>query len=188
MGDASMLKPTLMAFVPAILDRVRDGVVEKRGGLAKKLFNIAFQTRLLAVDRSWLGAWEVEKLLWDAIVFKKIHYVLGGDIRFMLCGGAPLALDTQKFINVYAGNGMSYKSTFYHIHMQWLFKMYVAGFLPFETKVAPSQCAGDMPPRIPKFVLISVHDYYVPSFLHTDGYFTGEKRLTPRSSPSTRLL
>lgn len=29
MGDASMLKPTLMASVPAILDRVRDGVVKK---------------------------------------------------------------------------------------------------------------------------------------------------------------
>lgn len=29
MGDASMLKPTLMASVPAILDRVQDGVVKK---------------------------------------------------------------------------------------------------------------------------------------------------------------
>jgi len=28
-GDASALKPTLMASVPAILDRVRDGVVKK---------------------------------------------------------------------------------------------------------------------------------------------------------------
>lgn len=29
MGDASALKPTLMAAVPAILDRVRDGVLKK---------------------------------------------------------------------------------------------------------------------------------------------------------------
>ena len=28
-GDASALKPTLMAAVPAILDRVRDGVIKK---------------------------------------------------------------------------------------------------------------------------------------------------------------
>lgn len=28
-GDASMLRPTLMAAVPAILDRVRDGVLKK---------------------------------------------------------------------------------------------------------------------------------------------------------------
>lgn len=28
-GDASMLQPTLMATVPAILDRVRDGVLKQ---------------------------------------------------------------------------------------------------------------------------------------------------------------
>lgn len=28
-GDASALKPTLMAAVPAILDRVKDGVIKK---------------------------------------------------------------------------------------------------------------------------------------------------------------
>lgn len=33
-GDASVLHPTLLAAVPAILDRVRDGVVKKvRAGL-----------------------------------------------------------------------------------------------------------------------------------------------------------
>lgn len=30
-GDASVLRPTLMASVPAILDRVRDGVRKKVG-------------------------------------------------------------------------------------------------------------------------------------------------------------
>ncbi|XP_076926674.1 long chain acyl-CoA synthetase 8-like, partial [Bidens hawaiensis] len=81
MGDASALKPTLMAAVPAILDRVRDGVVKKveeKGGLTTKLFNAAYKRRLLAIDGSWLGAWGLEKLLWDAVVFKKIKSVLGG--------------------------------------------------------------------------------------------------------------
>ncbi|KAI3738638.1 hypothetical protein L2E82_28685 [Cichorium intybus] len=41
----------------------------------------------------------VEKVFWDAIVFKKLWSVLGGDIRFMLCYAAPLAADTQRFIN-----------------------------------------------------------------------------------------
>lgn len=105
-GDASVLKPTLMASVPAILDRVRDGVlknVEGKGGLTTKLFNLAYKRRLMSIEGSWLGAWGVEKVLWDAIVFKKIRSVLGGDMRFMLCGGAPLAPDTQRFINVCIG-------------------------------------------------------------------------------------
>ncbi|XP_019246892.1 PREDICTED: long chain acyl-CoA synthetase 8-like isoform X2 [Nicotiana attenuata] len=105
-GDASALKPTLMAAVPAILDRVRDGVikkVEEKGGSAKKLFNIAFKRQLAAMEGSWFGAWGLEKRLWEVIVFKKIRSVLGGDIRFMLCGGAPLSGDTQRFINICMG-------------------------------------------------------------------------------------
>lgn len=105
-GDASALKPTLMAAVPAILDRVRDGVlkkVEDKGGLSKKLFNIAFNRRLAAIEGSWFGAWGLEKFLWDIIVFKKIRSILGGEIRFMLCGGAPLSGDSQRFINICMG-------------------------------------------------------------------------------------
>ncbi|PSS16071.1 Long chain acyl-CoA synthetase [Actinidia chinensis var. chinensis] len=105
-GDASALEPTLMAAVPAILDRVRDGVskkVEEKGGFVKKLFSIGYKRRLAAIEGSWLGAWGLERLLWDVVVFKKIRSVLGGKIRFMLCGGAPLSGDTQRFINICMG-------------------------------------------------------------------------------------
>ncbi|KAL3513618.1 hypothetical protein ACH5RR_026335 [Cinchona calisaya] len=105
-GDASVLKPTLMACVPAILDRVRDGVhkkVDATGGLAKKLFNLAYARRLSAVNGSWLGAWGLERLLWNFLVFRKIRAILGGRIRFVLSGGAPLSGDTQRFINICLG-------------------------------------------------------------------------------------
>ncbi|CAH9089445.1 unnamed protein product [Cuscuta europaea] len=105
-GDASVLKPTLMAAVPAILDRVKDGVikkVEEKGGFAKNLFKIAFKRRLKSIEGSWLGAWGVEALLWDLVIFKKIRSFLGGEIRFMLCGGAPLSGDSQRFINICMG-------------------------------------------------------------------------------------
>ncbi|CAN6479746.1 unnamed protein product [Victoria cruziana] len=105
-GDATMLQPTLMAAVPAILDRVREAVFKKvaeKGGLAKKLFDIAYRRRLAAIEGSWFGAWGLEKLFWDVIVFRKIRSVLGGRIRFMLSGGAPLSGDTQRFINICFG-------------------------------------------------------------------------------------
>lgn len=75
----------------------------EKGGFAKKLFNMAYKRRLAAIEGSWLGAWGVEKLLWDAIVFKRIRSILGGNIRFMLCGGAPLSGVTQRFINICMG-------------------------------------------------------------------------------------
>ncbi|XP_047319725.1 long chain acyl-CoA synthetase 8-like [Impatiens glandulifera] len=105
-GDASALKPTIMTAVPSILDRVREGVtktVEAKGGFAKKCFRIAYSRRLAAVDGKWYGARGLERYMWDVIVFKKIRSVLGGEIRFMLCGGAPLSAETQRFINICMG-------------------------------------------------------------------------------------
>uniref|UniRef100_A0A6N2MCB8 AMP-dependent synthetase/ligase domain-containing protein n=1 Tax=Salix viminalis TaxID=40686 RepID=A0A6N2MCB8_SALVM len=105
-GDASVLNPTLMTAVPVILDRVRDGVlkkVEEKGGLAKKLFNIGYKRRLAAIEGSWFGAWGLEKMLWDVIAFKQIRAILGVRMRFILCGGAPLSGDSQRFTNICMG-------------------------------------------------------------------------------------
>nr|GME19629.1 long chain acyl-CoA synthetase 9, chloroplastic [Ipomoea batatas] len=105
-GDASLLRPTLLAAVPAILDRVRDGVRKKvnaKGGLAKKLFDLAYARRLSAIKGSWFGAWGLERLFWNFLVFRNVRAVLGGRIRFILSGGAPLSGDTQRFINICLG-------------------------------------------------------------------------------------
>ena len=36
-------------------------------------------------------------------MFKKIRAILGGRVRFVLSGGAPLSGDTQRFINICLG-------------------------------------------------------------------------------------
>ncbi|CAD5190599.1 unnamed protein product [Musa acuminata subsp. malaccensis] len=105
-GDSSVLRPTLMTAVPAILDRVRDGVwkkIDAKGGLSKKLFNAAYGRRLAAINGSWFGAWGLEKVLWEFLVFRNIRAVLGGHVRFLLSGGAPLSGDTQRFISICLG-------------------------------------------------------------------------------------
>ncbi|KAK7410594.1 hypothetical protein VNO78_01511 [Psophocarpus tetragonolobus] len=105
-GDATALMPTVMAAVPAILDRVREGVLKQvnaKGGLSKKLFYLAYARRLYAINGSWFGAWGLEKALWNFLVFKKVQAILGGRIRFILCGGAPLSAETQRFINICLG-------------------------------------------------------------------------------------
>ncbi|XP_016163512.1 long chain acyl-CoA synthetase 9, chloroplastic-like [Arachis ipaensis] len=115
-GDATVLLPTLLAAVPAIIDRVRYGVlkqVDTKGGLSKKLFNLAYERRLQALNGSWFGAWGLEAFLWNLFVFRKIRKVLGGHIRLMLSGGAPLSADAQRFINICfsAGIGQGYGLT-----------------------------------------------------------------------------
>lgn len=55
------------------------------------------------MEGSWFGAWGIEALLWDLVIFNKVKSILGGDIRAMLCGGAPLSGDTQRFVNICVG-------------------------------------------------------------------------------------
>ena len=52
LGDASALKPTLMTAVPAILDRVRDGVRKKvmPFTLFWSLYTVLVQCSLLVID------------------------------------------------------------------------------------------------------------------------------------------
>lgn len=105
-GDAPTLSPTLMAAVPAILDRIRDGVrkkVDSAGGMGKTLFDLAYDRRLAAIEGSYFGAWGLEKIFWDTLVFKKVRAAIGGRVRFMLSGGAPLSGDTQRFMNICFG-------------------------------------------------------------------------------------
>ncbi|WVZ95214.1 hypothetical protein U9M48_041008 [Paspalum notatum var. saurae] len=105
-GDVSVLKPTLMISVPAILDRIRDAVFKKvgeKGGLTKKLFDFAYNRNLAAIEGSWFGSWAPERMIWDNIIFKPIRAILGGRVRFVLCGGAPLSSDTQRFMNICLG-------------------------------------------------------------------------------------
>ncbi|KAH7352445.1 hypothetical protein KP509_19G045500 [Ceratopteris richardii] len=105
-GDATELKPTLITAVPAILDRVRDAVrkmVNKKGGLAKVLFDLAYKRSLAVLEGSGSMFWPIEKSLWSNVIFRKIRGILGGSVRGMLSGGAPLSGDTQRFINICFG-------------------------------------------------------------------------------------
>ena len=77
--------------------------VSAKGGLSKKLFDIAYDRKLSAINGNWFGAWGLEKLLWDFLVFRKVRAVLGGRVRLILSGGAPLSGDTQRFINIAFG-------------------------------------------------------------------------------------
>ncbi|KAM0939926.1 putative long-chain-fatty-acid--CoA ligase [Dioscorea sansibarensis] len=82
-GDASILRPMLTATVDA------------KGGLTKKLFEIGYRRRLSAVNGSWFGAYGLEKILWNFIVFRKVQAILGGQIHLVLSGAAPLSADAQ---------------------------------------------------------------------------------------------
>lgn len=96
-GDASILRPTLMAAVPMIMDRMRKAVLDKvatGSPLAQALFKFAFEYKLKLVRKGY------DTPILNRLVFKKVRAILGGELRMMLSGGAPLSPDTEEFMNV----------------------------------------------------------------------------------------
>ncbi|XP_023820788.1 long-chain-fatty-acid--CoA ligase 3 [Oryzias latipes] len=96
-GDASVLKPTLMASVPEIMDRIYKNVmtkVEEMSRFQKTLFALAYNYKMEQISKGYSTP------LCDSLVFKRVRSLLGGNTRVLLSGGAPLSAATQRFMNV----------------------------------------------------------------------------------------
>ena len=94
-GDASILKPTVMACVPLILDRIYKGIQEKiteGGPVGRAVFNFFYAYKLKWFKRGY------NTPLVNKIIFKRLRRLIGGRVRIMASGGAPLAPDTHEFI------------------------------------------------------------------------------------------
>lgn len=94
-GDASVLKPTCMTSVPLILDRISKGInakVNAEAPMKKAFFKFAYQYKTKWVARGFTTP------ILDKIIFKKIARLMGGRIRGVMSGGAPLAPDTHEQI------------------------------------------------------------------------------------------
>ncbi|XP_017545408.1 long-chain-fatty-acid--CoA ligase 4 [Pygocentrus nattereri] len=95
-GDCSELRPTLMAAVPEIMDRINKNVmskVQEMNCVQRTLFKLAYDYKLEQIKQGY-----------DAplcnLLFKKVRALLGGNVRMMLSGGAPLSPATQRFMNI----------------------------------------------------------------------------------------
>lgn len=96
-GDATVLKPTCMTTVPLILDRLTKGINDKvNAGSAfqKALFKYCYNYKVKWTSQGY------QTPLIDRLVFKKIAKLMGGKVRIMMSGGAPLAPDTHEQIKV----------------------------------------------------------------------------------------
>ncbi|XP_069798782.1 long-chain-fatty-acid--CoA ligase 4 isoform X1 [Dendropsophus ebraccatus] len=96
-GDCTVLRPTLMAAVPEIMDRIYKNVmskVQEMNVLQRTLFKLGYDYKLEQIKKGY------DAPLCNVILFKKVKALLGGNVRMMLCGGAPLSPQTQRFMNI----------------------------------------------------------------------------------------
>ncbi|XP_077251277.1 long chain acyl-CoA synthetase 4-like [Tasmannia lanceolata] len=101
--DLGEVKPTIFCAVPRVLDRIYSGLTEKisSGGLLKHtLFNIAYAYKQHNMRK---GSKHVEAApIFDKVVFNKVKQGLGGKVRLILSGAAPLATHVEAFLRVVA--------------------------------------------------------------------------------------
>ena len=93
-GDATILRPTVVAVVPLVLDTIYKGIrasVAARGAFFEELVDFCYQYRL-----KWLRRGHDTPIM-NRIIFKKFTAIVGGRLRILLSGGAPLAPDAHDF-------------------------------------------------------------------------------------------
>lgn len=96
-GDCHALQPTLMAAVPAIMDRIFKAVSEEVAAsprIMQELFKLNYERKRARYTEGYCSPFL------DRIIFKKIRRLLGGQLRGVLSGGAPLNAETQRFMNI----------------------------------------------------------------------------------------
>lgn len=109
-GDAIILKPSFMAAVPLILDRIRKGItqkIESKGKFLTGLFNF-----IVDYKKFWTRKGFRTPLI-NYVVCRKVNQMFGGELDLIAIGGAPLSPETHEFIqamlnvNVIPGYGLT---------------------------------------------------------------------------------
>ncbi|KAJ3395697.1 Long-chain-fatty-acid--CoA ligase 1 [Lobulomyces angularis] len=100
--DIEQLKPTIFPSVPRLLSRLYDKIVlsvSNSSFIKKQIFNFAFQQKLKLLRNGIV----TKNSVWDKLVFGKIQKKLGGEVRFMITGAAPIAADVMDYLRVLFG-------------------------------------------------------------------------------------
>ncbi|XP_062146982.1 long chain acyl-CoA synthetase 4 [Alnus glutinosa] len=101
--DIAELKPTIFCAVPRVLDRIYSGLNQKisSGGFLKKtVFNFAYSYKLHNMRKG--SKHEEASQICDKIVFSQVKQGLGGRVRLILSGAAPLSTHVEEFLRVVA--------------------------------------------------------------------------------------
>ncbi|KAG0367329.1 hypothetical protein BC939DRAFT_443974 [Gamsiella multidivaricata] len=100
-GDLKALRPTLMAGVPTIWERIRKGIlaeVNKQSFPIRTLFFAALNTKWAIVQAT--GSENIATQLIDKAVFAKAKELVGGRLRLALTGGAGISDETHRFLSM----------------------------------------------------------------------------------------
>lgn len=99
MEDLQALRPTVFPSVPRLFNRIYDKIVDgvkSKSGTKQWLFTKAISSKLYYLQSS--AAYTHR--MWDRLVFNQMKQLLGGNVRLMVTGSAPIAGDVLNYLKV----------------------------------------------------------------------------------------
>lgn len=115
------IKPTMLLSVPALAKTFRKSIesgVRSKGATAEKLFKFGLKVSYIYNGNGWKKGRGWRFILWpllplfDKLLFSKVRMAMGGELEFMVGGGALLDKEMQDFyyaigMPMYQGYGLS---------------------------------------------------------------------------------
>ena len=108
---AKSVRPQIMTMVPRLLEKIYEKMISKvksasfiQSSIGKFAFGIAFRNKDFIRDTMLP--------IMDAVVYKKLRSALGGELKCLISGGAPLNPSLAKFFSnvgvpIYQGYGLT---------------------------------------------------------------------------------
>ena len=95
--DMQICRPTIMTSVPRVFQRIHTEIMKnlsKQSKLTQNLFHMALNKKIKDFKETGI----LTNPLLDSLIFKKVRNVLGGRMRFMLVGSAPMDPELMNFL------------------------------------------------------------------------------------------
>ncbi|XP_059202027.1 long-chain-fatty-acid--CoA ligase 1-like isoform X2 [Centropristis striata] len=98
--DLTTLKPTVFPVVPRLLNRMYDKIFGQANSSVKRwLLDFAFRRKEAEMRRGIVR----RDSIWDRLIFRKVQASLGGRVRLMLTGAAPISPTVLTFLRAAVG-------------------------------------------------------------------------------------
>ncbi|NXL61400.1 ACSL5 ligase, partial [Chordeiles acutipennis] len=98
--DMKNLKPTLFPVVPRLLNRIYDKIQSSAKSPVKRcLLNFAVMMKMAEIKQGIIR----NDSIWDQLIFKKVQETMGGRVRIMVTGAAPISPSVLTFLRAALG-------------------------------------------------------------------------------------
>ncbi|XP_026706974.1 long-chain-fatty-acid--CoA ligase 5 isoform X2 [Athene cunicularia] len=98
--DMKTLRPTLFPVVPRLLNRIYDKIQSGAKSPVKRcLLNFAVIMKMAEIKQGIIR----NDSIWDRLVFKKVQATMGGRVRIMVTGAAPISPSVLTFLRAALG-------------------------------------------------------------------------------------